>query len=303
MPVKIPLSVDQQQLLNELIKQRDSWGKVENAVKDLGKTADKEEEKRLRQAKAIIRSQRDEQEVLADKIAVLRRVGREDETQKAASNRAIKRLIKAERDRVAGVQDAARKASTAYKEEQRLIDAGVKKVGQLKTANQSLEQQHNELKVAIKAAFKAGKIGADEYERSLNELEREHDELKAKQKSTFGSGAQQSVAAYAASFLSITAAIAVVTKAIQFFNEEKEKALGQTETLQEARRSLRQISKGDFDQLESRADDLTKFGISRKKARGLVFDARSTGFEGEESTVAAADPVINISDGAAFAGE
>lgn len=310
MPVRIPLSVDQQQLLNDLIKQKESWGKIETAVKDYGKAANKEEAARLRQAKAIIRSQRSEQEVLADKIKVLRQVGAEDKTQRDESNRAIKRLIASERQRISAISDAAKKSSAAYTEEQRQIANGIKEVNRLKDATTTLDQKYDDLRDSIKAAFNDGKIDAIELTTAMSQLNTEQKNLKKNNPFAGGVG---KLASYAAGVASVSAAINEVRKAFQLVQAEIDKGKSETERLERSRGNLAQISdETNFKSRTKTADDAAEtFGIDRDQTMQALFDITSNRRLGETDqetkksfqTAVEFDRVVPAEVAASFIGE
>lgn len=313
MTANIKLNMDDAEVQKSLDEQRKKNEAVEKSYVGVAKQILKNERQAVNAAKRIIKGQRDEKQILSDKIKALRTLGQTDSSQKQAANTAIKKLIAAEKERRQSIEETESASTEAGQALRAQIDTGIRKTKELIAAEQTLDQKFDELRLSIKAAFDAGKIGPKEMEVAIASLNKKQTEAVAKSreageanKKSFGSSAIQGIKTYAASFASIAGAIGIVTKAIQFFNEEKERALGTTDSLVDTRRSLRQISKGDFNELEQRADSLASndaLGISREQARQLVFDARSTGFEGEEGIVAAADPVIEITDGAAFAGE
>ena len=310
MTARIKINMDDEEVQKALDDQRKKNEAVEKSYVGVAKQILKNEKNQLNAAKRIIRSQRDEKKILGDKIKSLRLLGQTDASQKAEANAAIRKLIVAERERQESIEETERTSTEAFQKLQTQISAGVRKTKELIAAEQTLDQKYDELRLSIKAAFDAGEIGADEQTRAIKSLNAEQEKARDKAKQLggdFGKAFSVSdVKKFAASFVTVTAAIGVVRNALEFFNQEKDRALGTTDSLSESRRSLRQVSRGDFGQLERRADSLAtdrEIGITREQARQLLFDARSTGFEGEERIIAAADPVISITDGAAFAGE
>lgn len=199
--------------------------------------------------------------------------------------------------------DAALKSTQAYRDKQAQIQRGVEKVGQLKRANQSLESQYRELKASIKAAFDAGKIEADEYERSIEELTREYDQLNRKQE-TFSSAAISNVEAYAASFLSVASIIQIIREGLQLLKQDQENALNIGGNLEESRRNLRGLSR-DFAELERAADKISlATGLERTKSRDIVFTGTSQGLsDSDVGLVAQLDPVVAAEVGIKFAAD
>jgi hypothetical protein len=205
---------------------------------------------------------------------------------------------------------ASQEKQEAAKLEQAVLNDHLKVAGKIVNATKSVTDRYNEQKAALDAALAAGKITFHEHVKGLKHIQSEADEaakdLGKIDDATENGVGQKSIAriaAFAAKFATIAGAVEIVRKALAFYNDEKEKAIGSSDSLVEVRRSLAQVSKGDFDQLEARSEDLTQFGIDRVQARQLVFDARSQGFEGEEDVVAQADVVMGVQQATAFAGE
>ena len=306
MGVKITIGMSDSQMLASLKKQRASWEKNTKATEAFTGATAKAEAQAVRYGKAVVKQNRTAEQVLRDRIAAVELAGEREGASAEEVRHTIDRLISKYRESETAAIEAARKGTEAYKEEQREIGKGVAKVNELKAANQTLEAQYDEIKGTMKAAFNAGKISAKELETATGQLKREQIEAAKSQKKAFGQSAVDQISAYATGVISVGAAFGLARKAIAFYNEERERATGETDDLSDTRTALRQISKGDFDKLEQRADALATdkdLGITREEARKLIFAARSTGFEGEERTVAAADPVIPAEVGAAFAGE
>ena len=135
---------------------------------------DRNERAQLNSAKRIIKSQRDQQTVLGEKIKSLRLLGQTDSSQKAAANDAIRKLIETERDRQESIDETKRALQTQ-------IDTGVRKTKELIAAEQTLDQKYDELRAAINKAFDAGKIGAEEHKRSLIALQKEQENIQTGQ--------------------------------------------------------------------------------------------------------------------------
>lgn len=286
-----------------LAKQKASWEKLEKSSDDFGKAAAKAQRIAVSYGKSIVKQNQTAEQTLKDRVAAVQAAAKKEEITQEQKVQTIRRLIGKYREEKEAAKQAAHEGTAAFKQQTREIDAGKRKVEQLIRVNKTLDQQYDEIRRSIKAAFKAGEISADEYKRSLQQLQIEQDEAVKKGKNAAGSEFLEMAGKAALGVASIATAWQTATEAIAFYNSEKDKAMEVTNSLDDSRRSLRQVSKGDFDTLEQRSDDLTKFGITRSQARDLVFSGRSTGFEGEEAIVAKADPVINIKDGAAFAGE
>jgi hypothetical protein len=230
---------------------------------------------------------------------------------------------------------AGQAAAMAAKEQAKAAREGARLADTLARKNETLEDRYHRQRTAIIAAGKAGVKSQGDVKKAIEQLDQatrdeaaaavtaqqkksaaavkaggvvdaEHGKLKKRQESLFGPSSIAKLKNYFGGFVSGAALVGVARKALQQFNEEQERATGTSTSLVESRTGLRQVSKGDFDQLESWADTLatdTTLGLTREEARQLIFAGRSTGFEGEEQTVAAADVVIPVEAGAAFAGE
>lgn len=114
----------------------------------------------------------------------------------------------------------------------------------------------------------------------------------------FGAVAVRSLASYAAGFTSIHTAIRLATTLMREYRQEQERAVAETENLEEARKRLREVARGpsDLAVMEARADYLAgMYGITRVQARQIKFAARSTGFEGPaEELIARGAATYNV---------
>ena len=247
-----------------LAKQKTSWDQLEQKTDEFGKATVKAERAAISHGKALVKQHRSEEQALKDRVAAVQAAARKEEITQEQKIETIRKIIGKYREE----RDAAKKAATE-----------------------------------ATTAFKAGTISGDNYKTSLQQLQVEQVQTGKKGRKSIGPEFLSMAAGAVGGIASIATAWRTATAVVEFYNSEKNKAMEVTNSLDDSRRSLRQVSKGDFDQLEQRSDNLTKFGITREQARELVFSGVSTGFKGEEATVAMADPVIAIKDGAAFAGE
>ncbi len=124
----------------------------------------------------------------------------------------------------------------------------------------------------------------------------------------FGQEAVRSIKSYAAGLMSLQGAAAIYGNAMKEARAQTEGAMAATDRLVEARRRLLQVqsSSADLSGLESKADALaTQYGISRQEARGLMFSARSEGFEGTAPAIAriAGANVLGAEQAASVAGQ
>lgn len=286
-----------------LEKQKASWEKLEQKTDDFGKSVARSERAVINHGKSLVKQHRTAEQVLKDRVAAVELAAKKEQITDEEKLVTINRIIGKYREEKEAAKRAATEGTEAFKKQAKEVEKGKQKVEQLIRVNKTLDQQYDEIRRSMKAAFDAGEVSADDYKASLRQLQAEQDKVGKKGKKAIGPEFLTMAAGAVGGILSIATAWQTAMAAVEFYNNEKDKAVEATNSLNESRRSLRQVSKGDFDALEQRADDLTKLGITREQARELVFSGRSTGFEGEEATVAKADPVINIQDGAAFAGE
>ena len=323
--LRVVMTGEEHALFNALQKVIDQSNKADDSFQKNTKTSTEAEKAAVRAAKAQEKAARDgaraadrlfkKNETLKEsykrrkaEIEAAGEAGKKSEEDVAKAVNLLKQEVLAEaraaKEAERQKEEAALKSSAAYRQQQDQIRKGVTKVEQLKRANMSLESQYDELRSAIKAAFEAGELSADEYKTSLRELDDEHDKLQKQNVKSFGDKATEQIVKFGGAFLSVVGGINVVTEALRFMSEEKDRAVKITDSLEDARRSLRQVSDGDAAELEKRAEQLeSRFGLGQIESRRLVFDARSTGFEGEESTVAFANSVIAIDDGSKLAGQ
>lgn len=310
MSAKIKLTMDDAEVQKSLDEQRKKNESVETSYVAVAKQILKNEKQAVNAGKRIIKSQRDEKQILADKIKQLRTLGQTDKSQKSAANAAIKKLIGSERERQAAIEETERTGTEAYQALQTQISKGVAKTKELIAAEKTLDSKYDELKGSITAAFRAGKIGADEHKTSLKLLAAEQTKLKSgqdrlKKGNPFGGEVLGQVKSYAAGVLSVTAAITAVRTAYQEFQAEVQRGRDQTISSRDARTSLLQVSdESNFSDRLSRVDSASvKFGVDRNESAKVLFDAISNGVEKDFEDILRADRVIPAEIGAKFAGE
>ncbi len=148
--------------------------------------------------------------------------------------------------------EATKKAAAAAREQAKAANDGKRLAGQLRKAQESVEQSYKRQLGLLQQAHAQGKITAGELKQGQKDLAAEMKKTQDQQNKTFGKKALSQLTSYAAGLLSVAGTINIIRQAMEFFNREREKATGSTDSLVDARRSLRQVSKGDFDQLEKR---------------------------------------------------
>lgn len=199
---------------------------------------------------------------------------------------------------------AALESSAAYQKQQSEIREGVALTQRLDDKHKSLIDRYRELRGAARTAFQAGAISAEQYRTTVSRLGDEFRELDAKQKLAAGPSAFTQVKQMAAGYVSWASAAAGVRVAIRDVRAEMDKGRSSTQTLQESRQNLLQVSEGDYSKLEARADIAAmKYGVSRTEARQVLFSARSEGFEKDYERVLAMNQVIPASAASRVAGQ
>ena len=316
--LRVVMTGEEQKLFSALQNIIGQSDKADDSFRRNKKTASESEKAALRSAKAQAKAARDGAK-LADTLtkkhetlneSYIRRksaieeagkAGVKSESEVAAAVKLLKKEVLAEarvaKQEAAARADAIEKGTDAYRSQQKEIQRGVEKVKALEKANQSLEDQHDELKRSIKAAYDAGKISSDEYKTSIFQLGEEHKRLKKKQQDNFGDGSIANVKKYARSFLTIASAVEFVRKALELLAREREKALGSTETLKEARTRLTQVSGGssqEFQRLTDLADEAAiKGGFTRERGAQLAFDAKSAGVDDKIGFIAEGNSFVD----------
>lgn len=295
MAVKIPISMSQEDLLKGIDEQKKRWGEVESALKKLGGTADKEEQKRIAHAKRIIKSQRTEEEVLRDKIKVLQEVGAKDLTQRAAAERAIERLTTKHREHKKAVEEMARKEEEAATARNRSITRGVDAAEELKEATGRIGDEYVNLKDDIEAAFKAGKISADDHREALGKIEEAQQE-------TFGEKAVGSLGKYFGAITVGAAVFQTIQNRLERINELQREALEAAKVAVPADVKLAGVFKEELPQAIKRADTTAfELGLDRNATKELLFDAKSGGFLEEFETVARGGIALQSTEAAGIA--
>jgi len=201
----------------------------------------------------------------------------------------------------------------ANKALQEQVRAGVNLSKQLVKENETLSQQHFRMKTELKAAWLTGKISSGEYadgllaldkrlQKNLENIRKQKEALKNTGDTT--SSLVGSVASMAAGWLSVGAAISAATSALNEYQQQEERGRSETTKLAQARKELLQVSQGDFEQLEKRADAAaTKYGVDRSTAREVLFTARSEGFEQDYEKIVQLAPLMDPRSAARIAGQ
>lgn len=295
MPVKIPISLSQQDLLKGIDEQKKQWQEVEKAVRKLGGTADKEEQKRIAHAKRIIKSQRTEKDVLNDNIQALRTLGKTSTQAGAESREAIRQLITKYRDQRAAIEQLARKEEEATTFRNQSIAKGVDASRKLKEATGRISREYVKLKGDITTAFEAGEIGADDYHESLQKIE-------DAQQETFGEKAVGSLGKY---FGAITVGAAVfesIQSRLERINELQRESLEAAKVAVPADVKLAGVFKEQLPEAIKRADSTAfELGLDRNATKELLFDAKSGGFLEEFETVARGGIALQSTEAAGIA--
>jgi tetrahydromethanopterin S-methyltransferase subunit G len=160
-----------------------------------------------------------------------------------------------------------------------------------------------------------GEADFRQVERSYEELARrtakvEAENAKLKQRVTEQGGAYDKTRTKAGGlmnslkgFLPIASVVGGVTMAaqqlgaaMQFVQQETEKAKSSMMGMQDSSRVLNQVARDtkDFQQLQTRADDAAeRYGVDRDVAANVLFSARSEGWEQDYESVIASNQVVD----------
>jgi hypothetical protein len=206
-------------------------------------------------------------------------------------------------------QQASREKQEQVKLENAILADQLKVAENIVRKTQSVTDKFNEQKAALEAAHTAGKLTFDEYQKGLahitDEAAKANGELidfSAATEEGVGQKSLGKITEFAAKFATIAAAVGVVKKALEFYNAEKEKAMGSSNSLADVRVQMRQQSDGDLNQMEARSEELTKFGLTRVEGKQLVADAKAGGFYGQEDLVAKMKAVIPLQESTVLSG-
>ena len=173
-----------------------------------------------------------------------------------------------------------------------------------------------EVEKHLRATGQAGRKSFEEVLAELGKLDDEAANVAANAKKSFDDAAQSTskvfgadaidqVKQFAVQWLSVGAAIGLITSALQTMRQEQTAALDSLMGQADPERRLAQVATSgeDLDAMIAKADELaTKYGIGRDQARGLVFSARSEGFEPDIETIARASQVVDVTSQASLAG-
>jgi hypothetical protein len=121
----------------------------------------------------------------------------------------------------------------------------------------------------------------------------------------FGKSAIDEVKQFATQWLSVGAAVGLLSSALQTMRQEQSASLDSLMGQADPERRLAQVAKSgqDLDAMIAKSDELaTKYGIGRDQARGLMFSARSEGFEPDIEMIARASQVVDVTSQASLAG-
>lgn len=263
-----------------LAKQKASWEKLEKSSDDFGKSVAKAERTAVSYGKSLVKQNRSAEQALKDRVSAVQLAAKKEEITQQEKVDTIRKLIAKHREEGEAAKAAALKATDAYKRQATEIDAGVRKVGQLKKANKSLDKQYDDLRTSITAAFDAGKISADDYKTSLAQLDKEQKELG---KNTGKSlNMKEQITSAIASIGVIGSAWRAVKMSVDEYNASKERAMNETERLAAVRQALGSLTDVPFSKLESASDELATdptLGLTRVESRELTFAGESGGFD------------------------
>ena len=160
----------------------------------------------------------------------------------------------------------------------------------------------------LDAQLKQGKITQDQYSDAVRRAKTALDQADtgaAKSQGVFSSLGSQ-IATLAAGYVSWNTILQLTGEAMQFVREETEKAKQSQDSLVDSRRRLAQVASTEQDlaAMLERADAAAiKYGVDRKAAQEVMFQARSEGFEKDFEKVLQNATVVNPQAAAGVAGQ
>ena len=160
----------------------------------------------------------------------------------------------------------------------------------------------------LDAQLTAGHITQDQYTAAVKRAKTALQETEAaasKKTSVLGSLGTQ-IATLAAGYVSWTAILQLAGQALEFVRQETEKAKNSQDALVDSRRRLAQVatSEQDLAAMLERADKAAmKFGVDRKKAQEVMFQARSEGFEKDFESILQNSTVVDPTAASGVAGQ
>lgn len=174
-------------------------------------------------------------------------------------------------------------------------------VSELVRENKKLLVELAKVDTQLKTIGKASRQAAVEEARRDREARRAAAEQSAAWKRVGGE-----IRGMVGGYASLAGAVRLVGQAFQFAKQQSDSGLASMRQMLPARQRLAQVatSSADLKTLRGRADVLAQMGgISREQASGLVFSARSEGFEGALSFIARAAPLLSVDAQATAAGQ
>ena len=305
MTAKITIIYDASQVTAGQDKQRKGNKNVQKSYSDVAKEAIKAERVEINSAKRILKSQRDRRKVLSDNVKALRAAAAAGKITREEARIGTSRLIQAEKERQAAIEQTEAKSTKAYRKEKQLAIEGVAAVKRITAESRTLAQQYEHLKVAITAAFNQGDIEADEHRKAIDEIDAATKRLAESQDLSFGQKALANVKQFSAA---IGGSLLGVIDSIQR-RMEKIREL-QRQALQDARTSspidarlaanLQERTPAAIERANAAA---LRFGVSREAAKGILFDATSNGFEREFEDVVRGSLALGAEEAGIAAGK
>jgi hypothetical protein len=190
-------------------------------------------------------------------------------------------------------------------------------------------EDHAQAILELTQQFTAAASPTDRYERAVRELEQQHErgEISAaeyrqevsrhkseldgatqsgeKQAGMFGTLGGK-LLALGSGYMSFQAILGQVKAALDYVNQETERAIGSADKMTDANKRLAQVatSAEDYDMMVRRADELAAtFGEDRDVARRVSFSARSEGFEQALPEILKYGDVVSAESAAGVAGQ
>jgi hypothetical protein len=250
-------------------------------------------------AEQIVTLSSDEAQLLKAMQRVLESQNKTDSAWKKNQDSSQKFSDSAVKDAERIERENKRAADAIYREHKKLLD---------QKELESRKAAQNEAAIARQTAIAEAKEAANAADREIKEAEKI---LKAKQqlaKSEMATidGPLASLGKTVSVASAIAAAVGTATKAWDLYSEAQDKALGSLESLDASNRKLAQVANSpeDLAALQTRADKgALATGVSRQKAREVLFNARSEGYEASFEAILASSTVVDPTPAADVAGK
>lgn len=184
------------------------------------------------------------------------------------------------------VGDELKKATKEAEQAARELESFAKKTTQINAT--PVERYRGEME-KLDRALKAGAISQETHRRATERAKQELDAAGKSSDQSFGDQAVEQLANFATGVVSISAAVGVVKQGLELVAAAREKALGSSESLDTANRELATLAANEAEYqalLQQRDTAAKKYGMNREEVSNALFNARSAGFDQQETETA-----------------